>query len=456
MLHKEWEDLIPFYVNHTLPDAQSSVLEQHISACATCQKLLEEWHFIANAVVAVADGWSQELPPLSQQVRAKVTGLTPANVISMPPPPPARSIPLPSRREARGLPLLTVAAAAVFTFVFLGTILLIGLRGFLDGRTIDDATQQIAWITNTPQAEKTTASTVTSTPESLHSGGTLIQGNITQTPIPTLTFTPEPPTETPVPTLTEIVLMASTEEAGMMRFGGEETAEANPQVVAYYSSSNTVKPGETITLYWEVVGGNRIQIAADFDDDGVYEFTRDNLPLSGMIEAQIPMTDDSIETFNLWTYSSDPLIPTSETLLSVAIQCPYVYFFFGSDCPTGNEFEDMVTVQRFQNGYIFHRSLSSEGLVLFDDGTVGRPGFSDALEGVPPDGLLAPAQELMPFYRAALGWATSPTETYVMSIRGAVYNPSLNEQSVWMSLPDGGTARIETTNGNFNGWTRVQ
>ncbi len=68
-MHKDWQDLIPFYAAGTLPGLSAAALEQHLIECTACRRALEEWHLIAGVVRAEAETWSMDLPALSPQVR---------------------------------------------------------------------------------------------------------------------------------------------------------------------------------------------------------------------------------------------------------------------------------------------------------------------------------------------------------------------------------------------------
>lgn len=457
MLHKEWEDLIPFYVNQSLPDHQALELAAHLANCGSCQKALEEWRNIAGALQSSADEWSRDLPPLSREVRARINGAIPANIISMPPPPKIRfTQPLPPApyRKRASFPLLPFAAAAAVAIIVFGAIFAVGLRGFLSTQTMEaEPTQQVAvnWQTNTPRPEETLVPTYTPTNTEQVLRSTTVQP-IVPTDIPpsaTYTVTPFIPTEaaTLVPFASDIT--QETNPAGVARMGGEQTPEAVGQIVTFYTTTNTVQPGGMVILNWEVLEANRVQVVADFNDDGIYDFDQDNLPLSGTTQAVISSSNASIETFYLRAYGRDMQV-YSEASVSVAIQCPYTYFFFESDCPDGSEVQVSVSIQRFENGYILLRSFSYEGLVLFDDGTVGELGMMDEVVGTPPDGLLPPAPELMSFYRTGLGWATGTMEMVSAMIGGEP--PATTRQSLWITLPNGEVFRMNSENGNFTGW----
>ena len=71
-MHEQWLDLIPYYVNRTLPDAERAALERHLTGCDTCRRALEEWHMVAGVVYVEADRWAREAPALSARIRANL------------------------------------------------------------------------------------------------------------------------------------------------------------------------------------------------------------------------------------------------------------------------------------------------------------------------------------------------------------------------------------------------
>jgi hypothetical protein len=457
MLHKEWEDLIPFYVNQTLPDHQALELAQHLAHCGTCQKALDDWRNIVGALYSAADEWSRDLPPLSIEVRAKISGAVPANVVRMPPPPKQRfTQPLPPRRKRASFPLLPFVAAAAVAVIVFGAIFAVGMRGFLDSRVEQDPTQQVAvnWQTNTPRPEETLSPSHTPTTSLPIPHRTSVQ-QIVPTNMPpsatnTPTVTPFVPTDTP-PVIPSVEGIVEDGLAGSVRIYGGDDGSSPAQVVSFDAYPNTVQPGGMVVLNWEVVEANHVRIVADFDDDGVYDFDQDNLPLNGTTQAVISASQGASETFYLQAYDNDSQA-YSEAAFTVVIQCPYTYFFFGYDCPDGNEVEVSVNVQRFENGYVLLRNLSGEGIVLFDNGTIGELGMADVVGEMPPEGLMPPAPDLIPYYRSNLGWATGAMETHSGTIRGEPFNPAADRQSMSIRLSNGEEFQINRTNGNFTSW----
>jgi hypothetical protein len=135
-MHEQWLDLIPYYVNRTLPDAERAAFEYHLTTCDTCRRALEEWHTVAGVVHAEVDRWAREAPALSARVRANLglpassnghshyrAAFDPNQTVSV----------YTSRRSRRvggriRLPLTLVAAAAV-ALTFGALLLYIASRG---------------------------------------------------------------------------------------------------------------------------------------------------------------------------------------------------------------------------------------------------------------------------------------------------------------------------------------
>ncbi|MBZ0319638.1 MAG: fasciclin domain-containing protein [Anaerolineae bacterium] len=64
MLNNHPRDLLPFYINGTLTEAEQTVIVAHLAICPACQADLKEWQAIAQAVQAAAEDSAATLPPL--------------------------------------------------------------------------------------------------------------------------------------------------------------------------------------------------------------------------------------------------------------------------------------------------------------------------------------------------------------------------------------------------------
>jgi hypothetical protein len=214
-MHKQWEDLIPFYIAQTLPRPEAAALEQHLAGCDLCQRSLEEWRAIAAAVRMQAASQLRDLPPLNLP-------LSRAQVASQ------------RRRDPwRWLTPLVLASAAVAVVVGAGLIALIVSRSL---RPIEEGGQvSIAGLsTNTPTQAATTEPTpiifstmppptIAPTHTPLPPTARPIQRVTVQPATPTrIPFTPQPPLDTmaqaysttPVPDLAP--LLGATEISPML------------------------------------------------------------------------------------------------------------------------------------------------------------------------------------------------------------------------------------------------
>lgn len=64
-MHKEWVELIPFYIAKRLSSPETQALESHLQRCAACRQAFEEWRMVATVVRSEADIWAKPLPKLS-------------------------------------------------------------------------------------------------------------------------------------------------------------------------------------------------------------------------------------------------------------------------------------------------------------------------------------------------------------------------------------------------------
>lgn len=145
-MQDKWKDLIPFYVAGTLTDKERQAVERYLNDCgAPCFEELETWRQVASATWQYGNAVAQDLPPLSQAVRAEVARdngqgniITPggfreesiANPTGAPVYPRSVSQPKQVRRAPR-VPLTMVAAFV--TVVLFGGILISQLKpGDLD------------------------------------------------------------------------------------------------------------------------------------------------------------------------------------------------------------------------------------------------------------------------------------------------------------------------------------
>jgi hypothetical protein len=181
-MHKQWEDLIPFYIAQTLSNHEAAALEQHLAGCDVCRRSMDEWRAIATAVRTQAASQLRDLPPLvlpssrSGAARQAIYGQ--------------------ARRDPwRWMTPVALVAAMVAVVVGMGLIALIVSRSL---RPIEEASQTsvAALVTNTPSSEGAAGN-----PTAMIFSTLPITPTASATPIPpTFTLTQRPPVQPPNPT----------------------------------------------------------------------------------------------------------------------------------------------------------------------------------------------------------------------------------------------------------------
>jgi hypothetical protein len=187
-MHDKWEEMIPFYLNGTLPALQRSALEQHLDTCDECRRSLGEWHTIANAIRAEADAWARTLP-LMQNGRMMTS---------------PRTAPIRRVKTPRRLRTIAALAAAVFAVVVLGALVFIfGARG--DPTATPTGTLPAIAILPTSEDDATSLYGAPSTDEGIIQQPTWTP-IITPTPTPTLSGSETAPqTNMPTPVPSQVV-----------------------------------------------------------------------------------------------------------------------------------------------------------------------------------------------------------------------------------------------------------
>lgn len=207
MRHQDAQDMIPFYVAGTLPQAEARALEQHLADCAMCRRALEEWRVIGGAVRAEAEDWAQRLPPLGPEVRRRLNRGSQATLPLHPVA--AQRVPTRAQRAAFGVPATLVAAMVM---ILVGAIWIIALsrgEGTLQvasdftGTPTPTLTPQIAPTESaTPIPQPTTSATDAPQPTNTLFIPTLPPIQPSETPIILFTRVPPlpvQPSETPPP-----------------------------------------------------------------------------------------------------------------------------------------------------------------------------------------------------------------------------------------------------------------
>lgn len=208
-MHSKWEELIPFYIAGTLPKADVTRLERHLSGCADCRKSLDEWLLIADVVRADAASQMRDLPPLSPQVLSIASQQAGERYHQPIPFTFAREAAWSRRDQPRYRMVVTLVAAA-FTILLLGGLLaLMVSRGIVPFRPTTPDADVVLLPTHTPSETITPVPSLTDTPASTDAPPSATPIPPSATIIPSQTSVPAstdaPPSPTPIlPTSTPI------------------------------------------------------------------------------------------------------------------------------------------------------------------------------------------------------------------------------------------------------------
>jgi hypothetical protein len=214
----EWLDLIPYYVNRTLPDGERSAFERHLASCEDCRRALDDWNQIAAVVYHDSDQWARQTPVLAARVRASLglpassnghshyrAAFAPNETLAV------RSAERMRRLGGRARLPLTMAAAVVVVLLFGALLIALTGRGDNSPTPLSEADETrapaltLGAVTATPGAT-THAPTPTVTPGQTEDLGIMPP---IKSPTPTVTkpgviavpSTPRPPSATPTPTI---------------------------------------------------------------------------------------------------------------------------------------------------------------------------------------------------------------------------------------------------------------
>ncbi len=120
-MHKQWADLIPYYVAGTLSRRQAAELEQHLASCEKCRLAVQEWQNVANMVRSDAQRWAARTPqtPPQDVIVAAFSSNGSENSTTR--------IPV-GNRQLSSRPASIVTMAAAIAVLFLGGLLVLFLQ----------------------------------------------------------------------------------------------------------------------------------------------------------------------------------------------------------------------------------------------------------------------------------------------------------------------------------------
>ena len=225
MSHQPMQDMIPFYLNGTLPDAQRRQFEQALQQQPELQTELEEWRVLADAVYLEALNRSKKLPPVSAGLVEALTAgdgafaptdheaHNPDVPIPAPPSNPALFTRLPRTQPDaptpvdRGRRVTNAIGAAVTLGAAAAIVLVVGLLLVAMNPGDDNDGTPIAAAQVTEEVGSTTEEAASSAPAAITATPRpLVSVTLAQVQPPTAiippTMTNVPPTNITVPTVT--------------------------------------------------------------------------------------------------------------------------------------------------------------------------------------------------------------------------------------------------------------
>lgn len=231
--------------------------------------------------------------------------------------------------------------------------------------------------------------------------------------------------------------------------------------VAYFTTdSESVRPGDNVTLFWSVKGANRARIfRVDETGERIYRW---DVEKEGKLTVSTRVADREAARFVLTAEESGA---TVEQALLIPLLCPEVWFFDPAppECPAEPPQFSSQVEQSFEHGRMIWVAAQSRIYVVFEDGntpewaqypdtyTEGLPEPQD--DQVPPPGLERPVRGFglvwydNPRVRERLGWAASSEVPYE-----GVYQADSVEATVavlYLRMRDGGILALDAETGEW-------
>jgi hypothetical protein len=279
---------------------------------------------------------------------------------------------------------------------------------------------------------------------------------ITSTPAPTGPVTS--PTPGPSPTLP---VAATLSPAPVTPTVTRVPTLAGVSIEYFTTDSESVTPGDNVTLFWSVRGAvdqTRIY-RVDAQGERIWRW---DVAQSGKLTVATRAEDRNVARFVLAATADGNEI---EQALLIPMQCPNVWYFDPAPiaCPAGPPQITTEAEQTFEHGRMIWVDALDRIYVIFEDGNVpswaqypdnfteGDPELDESL--VPPPGLLQPIRgfgmiwRANPRVQARLGWATTPE----VSFEGMVQADSveLSVASIYLRGRDGSIIALDAFNDDW-------
>jgi hypothetical protein len=254
--------------------------------------------------------------------------------------------------------------------------------------------------------------------------------------------------------------------------GAAQPEPANPTVVSFTATPETITSGGTVTLSWETLGAQRAWIEqysvssagtgvpAGASPDTLYS----DQPLNGSLAVTLPADyqegGTAVFVLVLDTYEANVKGPSAQ--IEVPIFCAYTFFFEGGvGCPVGPPQNVEAVYQPFENGHVVMRR-DSGGIYVHIGQNQGEQSFyptdeitftENPVTDEPPAGRYKPQGTIGLVWgnfeevRAKLGWAIGPEQSYTMQVQPVSLPPQV--YTIYFTLPDGNVV------GTGKGWWAI-
>lgn len=232
------------------------------------------------------------------------------------------------------------------------------------------------------------------------------------------------------------------------------TPGPNPitEIFQFNASANTVFPGQTVTLNWDVRHASFVNIRAAITSPNTSDAAASNLPLVGSTTLTIPPSVPTNTTGRLvLEVFTESNIPAMTRELPLTVACRHDFFTGNTDdCRTADAQTISAAYQPFESGLMIWRSDTRQVYGLHHSGaafleTEHYDTAQPLWEGDIPPGLLRPERGFGQVWssiaaiRDNFGWATAAEQGYSATFQRG-QNGTL--EITYFSLPDGRTVRF--------------
>ncbi len=279
-------------------------------------------------------------------------------------------------------------------------------------------------------------------------------------PLPSATPTARTPTApTPGPSPTN-PLAPTLSPAPATLTATSAPSRAGLSIEYFTTDTASVRPGDTVTLFWSTRGATSARIyRLDAEDERVWRW---DVNVSGKLVVATGGEDRELARFVLEAANASTSV---EQPLLIPLSCPETWYFDPppESCPAAPAQLTTQAEQTFERGRMIWVDVQDRIYVLFEDG--GSPAWAqysdDFQEGDPdrdeslvaPPGLQQPIRGFglvwrsNPRVRDRLGWATTPEVAFEGAIQADSQEPSV--ATTYLRTRDGAILALDALTGEW-------